>query len=493
MTAKIRIIAVGVIFLIAVGFGAKWFFDYQRGSHAQAAPPILSMSIDPATPVAAGQDLNLILSIAPQSTIFNLYTFTVSYDETQIVPKNLADLKANITNLKPQTDVAFTKATIDTLAHTVTVTGVGIADGIFLGSTKPIPLVKVTFTLKPDTEPTLTSPLKFIWTDPTTLNPGVTFSKKDLSYPSAEPTAVPTGTGPVNVPTATPTSVAHPTSAPIPCGSTSCPVGQQCVRGPINALCPLGVTCAAPTPYCTDGTTEPGGFIQCGNDTCTAGEECYQPTCTAPAGTASQCTVAQPYCRTKVVATPTPINAPVGSTTKISQAIERLYINSIVTYPAPFRYEQSVKLDKGDYTLSVGARVFVNKGSGMVIGVICNDDSCGSKTRNQIIYTTPRFPTLDYFSEMQQKVTIPSDGDQKNYLIRIFCEDGSECDIDYIHFEDAWGSDRLSNSDFTSSQTSSDPRKQPTGWTYDETANLYGSVDPAQGNNGALMINNPAE
>ena len=144
--------------------------------------------------------------------------------------------------------------------------------------------------------------------------------------------------------------------------------------------------------------------------------------------------------------------------------------------------------------MSVGAKVLVNRGRGLVVALICNDDTCGGgKKRNDLVFVTHRFPVFDYFSEMQQKITIPADGDQKNYLVRIFCEDGSECDIDYLQLEDAWGTDRMLNSQFATAQSMTDPRKQPSGWLVDITANLYGSVDPSQGNKGALMINNSAE
>jgi len=39
----------------------------------------------------------------------------------------------------------------------------------------------------------------------------------------------------------------------------------------------------------------------------------------------------------------------------------------------------------------------------------------------------------------------------------------------------------------------SDPRSQPAEWEVDATANMYGSIDPAFGVNGALMINNPVK
>jgi hypothetical protein len=110
-----------------------------------------------------------------------------------------------------------------------------------------------------------------------------------------------------------------------------------------------------------------------------------------------------------------------------------------------------------------------------------------------MMYVSPAFPVKDEFSEMTNTFIIPDDADGKQYLVRIFCEDGSECDIDYVSLEDAWGSQRILNTQFDGVQTVSDPRKQPTSWVIDATANLYGDVDPTFGVHGALMINNSAK
>ncbi len=184
----------------------------------------------------------------------------------------------------------------------------------------------------------------------------------------------------------------------------------------------------------------------------------------------------------------------IGTTTEILPRGDRLYINSIIANPAPFRYEQNLVLDKGTYNLIVGAKVYYNKGRGMVIALHCNESDCGGgKKRNDIIVRTPVFPVKANFSEMQTTVVIPQEGDKKNYTMRIYCEDGTECEIDYITLEDAWGSDRIVNSQFADSQSYTDPRKQPTSWIVDGTANLFGTVDPAAGVHGALIINNPTK
>lgn len=183
----------------------------------------------------------------------------------------------------------------------------------------------------------------------------------------------------------------------------------------------------------------------------------------------------------------------VGTTTPISERKDLLYINSIVTYQSPFRYEQSVQLEKGTYSFAIGAKVWEKRGSGMVVALICNETTCGDKKKNEFMFSTPQFPLKTVFSEMKQTITIPDNADNKQFLLRVFCEDGSECEIDYISIEDAWGSQRLRNPQFESGGQMSDPRSQPADWEVDATANMYGSIDPVFGVNGALMINNPVK
>ena len=183
----------------------------------------------------------------------------------------------------------------------------------------------------------------------------------------------------------------------------------------------------------------------------------------------------------------------VGTTAPISEGKDLLYVNSIATYQSPFRYEQSIELEQGKYRLSVGAKMYVRRGRGMTVALICNDTSCGTKKKNDILFSSPVFPKKEEFSEMISNIVIPGDENKKKYVLRVFCEDGSECDIDYISLEDDWGSERVINSHFADIQTITDPRKQPVSWEVDATANLYGSVDPAFGVHGALMINNSAK
>lgn len=194
--------------------------------------------------------------------------------------------------------------------------------------------------------------------------------------------------------------------------------------------------------------------------------------------------------------TPTPVIGGAGAegtTTTIVERADTLYVNSLVAYPAPFRYEQEIKLERGDYRLTVGAIVHVKRGSGLVLVLQCNEAVCGTYKKNDVIFKTPTFPQKSTFSEYQQSISIPDGPADKSLVFRLYCEDGSECDIDYISLEDAWGSELLRNPQFAEVQPMNNPRKQPAFWEVDATANMYGSIDPAVGNRGALMINNSAK
>ncbi len=182
-----------------------------------------------------------------------------------------------------------------------------------------------------------------------------------------------------------------------------------------------------------------------------------------------------------------------GATTKITEGKDLLYINSIASYQSPYRYEQTIKLEKGVYSIKIGAKIYVRKERGVVVAVLCNETTCGTKKKNDMMYVSPVFPVKTEFSEMPDSFTIPDNADGKLYTVRVFCEDGSECELDYISLEDAWGSERLKNNSFAETQTVSDPRTQPASWAIDTTAQVYGSIDPLFGNKGALMINNSAK
>jgi len=281
---------------------------------------------------------------------------------------------------------------------------------------------------------------------------------------------------------------AAPTGAPIP---TNIP--------PIGAGTGTPIPGAA-TPYPTTG------IVKCGIDVCQTNYFCYYPPVSdCVAGETCIDMYSEPYCKLKdgkLELTPTPVLGSAGTvanTTKIYEGPGMLYINSIMTYPAPLRYEQPIKLEAGSYSLVLGARMAVRKGTGLVIVIQCNEASCGENndkkklTQNSVIYRTPTFPLKTDFSELRQSFTISSSVSNKQLVVRIYCEDGSECEIDYLSLEDAWGSERLKNPMFTEVQKINDVRKQPTSWEIDTTANMYGSIDQACGVRGALMINNPAK
>lgn len=474
MQKKIRIAIIGAALITALFFGVYWIQQYLQRSRASATAPTTSFSI--AGPkVNPGDSFDLIVGINPNLTPFFSFDIAFTYDPAKVSLKttDVATILSNITPLSTKgNDVidvqllnGIGSTNIDTNNHTVRITAIratGASDP-FMGRDL-IQMVKVSFVMRAGQ----TLPLDFKWIDPdpTKATTSDTFEKKDLSYTGEEPspTPGPTGIGAVGVPTTTPqpgtTATPYPTTGVAMCGTDICQLNYFCYYPPVSD-CYDGETCTdmSSVPYCKqkDGKLE--------------------LTPTPPLGGAGV----------------------VGTTTRINARQDTLYVNSIVTYPAPLRYEQALKLERGSYTLVVAAKLYVKKGTGLVVVLQCNEQSCGENAqkkalrKNDVIYRTPTFPLKPEFSELKQSFTVPEGANNKEMMFRIYCEDGSECDIDYVSLEDAWGSERVKNPQFADVQMVVNPRLQPSSWAIDSTANLYGSVDPAYGENGALMINNPAK
>lgn len=469
MHIKLKILTIIITLGLAVWFGVNWFVDYQRRSKASAAPPTVMLQIANAAQVAPGSPFDLIFAVNPNSTPFYSFNVTFTFDPTKVALADPANAEANIERMKE--DIIITKRVVSATDNTIQIQG--LRQGApFIGGTT-IEVAKISLVMKEGA----TLPLDFTWKDSTSLDVSP-IEKKNMSYNGQPtPTTAPTGVGPIGVPTATPVPASGggggttPTATPVPirCGNLLCPSGQSCLTFPQPTCTPQGICGEAPPPRCSGS----GGIP-------------IDPVTGQPIGGFGGSTGGGPK---PVMGTA----GPVALTTKIFHRSDRLYINSLTTYPAPFRYEQTMKLEKGEYSLVVGGRVFVQRGAGMVIGIICDEPTCGSKKKNEFMYVSPRFPEKAEYSEMREKFSIPSDGDKKQYMLRVFCEDGSECDIDYIQLEDAWGSDRVKNPQFAEVDNTNNLRIQPQSWEFDETANLYGSVDPAGGNNGALVINNSAQ
>lgn len=468
MQLKIKLIAIVLTVGLVAWFAVNWFIDYQRKSKASAAPPTVMLNVADAKQVVPGSQFDLIFAVNPNSTPFYSFNITFSFNPTKVALADNENLEANIERLSD--DIIITKRTISATDNTIQVQGLK-QNSPFIGG-DPINIAKITFVM--NSEATL--PLDFKWKDATTLDVAP-IEKKDLLYNGElTPTPIPTGIGAVGVPTATPKPATggggvQPTATPVPirCGNLLCPSGQTCLTFPQPTCTPQGICGEAPAPKCSGTGAIPIDPI--------TGEPIGSFGGGAGGGKKPVMGAA----------------GPVAQTTKIFHRTDRLYINSLTTYPAPFRYEQTMKLEKGEYSLVVGARVFVQRGAGMVIGIICDEPTCGSKKKNEFMYVSPRFPEKAEYSEMREKFSIPGDADNKQYMLRVFCEDGSECDIDYIQLEDAWGSDRVKNPQFAEVDTTNNLRIQPQSWEFDETANLYGSIDPAGGKNGALVINNSAQ
>lgn len=462
-----RISIIIAVFGISVFGAVFWFQRYLLRSRAASAP-IATFAIANGQKVTPGSSFDLVMQVNPNLKRFYSFDLTFTFDPTKVAPKDETNLLANIASASSDINLLTngTSVVIDTASHQgkVRVSGIrntGNGDP-FIGNA-PIPLVKVSFMMKADA----VLPFEFKWdatASKTDLPPPDSLVVENMNYTGIEPTT--------------------------PAGATAIPA--------------VGVPTTTPKPGTGTTPVPTLNYIQCGADRCTKGLFCYYPP-VSECYEGETCTemTSVPYCKQKdgkLELTPTPPLGgvgTVGATTRVSARSDTLYINSIVSYPAPLRYEQSLKLEKGNYTLVLWAKMFVKKGTGLVLVLQCNEQSCGENAQNKplkmnsVIYRTPTFPFKAEYSELKQGFTIPDGANMKDLKLRIYCEDGSECDIDYISIEDAWGSERVKNNQFNEVVHMIDPRLQPSSWEVDSTANMYGSIDPAFGNNGALMINNP--
>ena len=167
-----------------------------------------------------------------------------------------------------------------------------------------------------------------------------------------------------------------------------------------------------------------------------------------------------------------------------------LHINSTTFDQAPTRYEQVVNLEKGDYVLSWGTLTYTSRGREVLVVLACGESDCGDgKKLNDVIGQTPHFPLSTTFQRQEVTIHISDAGDKKKYVVRIFVEDGSEADFDYVSLTDIWGGEKLQDYHFNTVSKISSPRKYPDYWEMDMAGSIYGTIDTTKGKDGALYIN----
>lgn len=167
-----------------------------------------------------------------------------------------------------------------------------------------------------------------------------------------------------------------------------------------------------------------------------------------------------------------------------------LHINSVTFDQAPLRYEQTVKLEEGDYILSGAARVYTARGRGVLIALACGESTCGDgKKLNDIFGKTPLFALSTDFQRKETTIHISNNQKDKKLIVRIFVEDGSEADFDFVSLTDVWGGERLTNWHFYKTEKIISPRSYPQYWDMDDAGQVLSTIDKQQGVDGALFIN----
>jgi len=170
-----------------------------------------------------------------------------------------------------------------------------------------------------------------------------------------------------------------------------------------------------------------------------------------------------------------------------------LHVNSNAAYPSPFRYEQTMTLPSTEYVLSGLAKVYTSKGKGAQLVLFCGEADCNNgKKLNDVIAKTPHFKISTVF--LRQEVGFKIINGPKKYTLKLFVDDGTEADFDYISIKNIWDGELVENWHFEKKSSVSYPRRYPDGWTVDSVGAMYGGLynqwDPA--NTGMLYINSSA-
>lgn len=205
-------------------------------------------------------------------------------------------------------------------------------------------------------------------------------------------------------------------------------------------------------------------------------------------------TAVSPYTVTISAASSSSSSSGTGETLQPGEQVtsqgDILYVNSTTFDQSPLRYEQIVQLEKGDYVLSASAIVYTLRGRGVLVAVSCAESDCGDgKKLNDIITKTPGFTDTATFVRKEVTFNISEKLDKKKLAIRVFVDDGSEADFDFISLTDIWGGEKLDNIHFDKTVKAASNRQYPQYWEGDTTGWMYANIDTQKGTDGSLYIN----
>lgn len=129
-------------------------------------------------------------------------------------------------------------------------------------------------------------------------------------------------------------------------------------------------------------------------------------------------------------------------------------------------FAQRMRLPAGTYTLTVKEQTSITKGNGAFVDVLCASPDCGGgKKENDSLVVIPFTANKD-FETKTASVTVPTEGNNKDYKVRIVAGEGSELYVSSISLSGG-GKEYVLNGDFKSIRQTPNTAKifQPNGWT----------------------------
>ena len=129
-------------------------------------------------------------------------------------------------------------------------------------------------------------------------------------------------------------------------------------------------------------------------------------------------------------------------------------------------FSQRMRLPADTYTLTVKEQTSITKGNGAFVDVLCAAPDCGGgKKENDSLVVIP-FTVNKDFETKTASVTIPAEGSNKDYKVRIVAGEGSELYVSSISLTGG-GKEYVLNGDFKNVRQTPNAISinQPNGWT----------------------------
>ena len=129
-------------------------------------------------------------------------------------------------------------------------------------------------------------------------------------------------------------------------------------------------------------------------------------------------------------------------------------------------FSQRMRLPTGSYTLSVKEYTTITKGNGAFVDVLCASPDCGGGIKENGSVALIPFSVNSDFEIKTVAVSIPAEGNNKDYKVRIVAGEGSELYVSSISLSGG-GKEYVLNGDFKNVRQTPNAISinQPNGWT----------------------------